>query len=124
MRAREILFAQFLAAFILANLTWLAIAHSLYWRLWWLDIPMHVLGGVWAGLCGAWLVARRGHSFSIIGCVAFALAVGVAWEIFEYSVGLTDSPFMSYQLDTAKDILMDCVGGFLAALIAKRIASR
>src|SRR3989344_5789223 len=110
MSSRRLLFAQFLVILPLAILTWFAVAYALYWRIWWLDIPMHFAGGVWAGLCAAWLLMRRGNSFPLLWCLGFALIVGVAWEIFEYSEGIANAYYMSYQLDTAKDIVMDLLG--------------
>lgn len=123
MNARRILLAQFLAAFFLAVLTWIAVRHFLYWRIWWFDIPMHVLGGVWAGLCAAWLLARRGHAFSLVWCLSFAFAVGVAWEIFEYSEGIATSRYLSYPMDTAKDLAMDLFGAAAGYLLAHRMST-
>ena len=121
MQGQRILWAQLLTAFILAAFTWFAIWFFLYWRFWWFDIPMHILGGVWAGLCAAWLLARRDENFSLAWCIGFTLAVGVGWEIFEYSEGIAMPQYLSYPLDTVKDIFMDLLGAVLAFLIARRL---
>ena len=121
MQGQRILWAQLLTVFALALLTWLAIGYSLYWRFWWFDIPMHILGGVWAGFCAAWLLARREESFSLAWCIALTLFVGIAWEIFEYSEGIAMPQYLSYPLDTVKDIFMDLLGAVLAFLIARRL---
>ncbi|OGG57710.1 hypothetical protein A2853_00550 [Candidatus Kaiserbacteria bacterium RIFCSPHIGHO2_01_FULL_55_17] len=121
MQGQRILWAQLLTVFALALLTWLAIGYSLYWRFWWFDIPMHILGGVWAGFCAAWLLARRDEIFSLVLCIVFALAVGIGWEIFEYSEGIAMPQYLSYPLDTVKDIFMGLLGASLAFLIARRL---
>jgi hypothetical protein len=45
--------------------------------------------------------------------------IGVAWEIVEPLVGLGYSPWLSYPVDTAKDILCDVLGAFIATMIAR-----
>ena len=47
------------------------------------------------------------------------MIVGVAWEIFEYANGLTDS-IEGYALDIAHDLIMDASGAIFALWIAKR----
>jgi len=121
MSAGRILGVQFVAAFLLALLTWIAIWQSLYWRLWWFDIPMHILGGVWAGLCAAWLTARREEGFSLLWCLVFTLAIGIGWELFEYSEGIAFPRYFSYPADTIKDLVMDLVGGALGWFLATKL---
>ena len=81
---------------------------------------MHFFGGMWAGIFGMWLMARRGSSLSLLQCLMFALFVGVAWEIFEYSEGIADSFHFDYPFDTAKDLVMDLLGAVLASILVKR----
>jgi hypothetical protein len=121
MRGSRVLFAQFLVALLLAVLMWVAVWQFLYWRLWWFDIPMHVLGGVWASLCIAWLLARRGETVPIVWCLLFTLAIGGTWELFEYSEGITFPQYMSYPADTLKDLTMDLVGAVLGWVLADKV---
>jgi hypothetical protein len=120
MQGRGILWAQLLTALILAVMTWFAVWYFLYWRFWWLDIPMHILGGMWAGLCAAWILKRRGNDFSLTWCLVFTLFVGIAWEVFEYSEGIAFPQHLSYPLDTVKDVFMALFGAALAYLFARR----
>lgn len=115
------LLAQLVVVLPLAVVTWLAVAYLLYWHLWWLDIPMHFAGGMWAGLCGAWILVRRGQPFSLLWCLIFALLVGVGWEIFEYIEGITYPRHFGYSFDTAKDLVMDLLGAALGWFLAKRL---
>src|SRR3989344_86147 len=113
MSAGRILLAQFLAALLLAVFTWITISYSLYWRIWWLDIPMHFLGGMWAVLFAAWFFARRGEPFPLLWCLGFAFVIGIVWEIFEYVEGIILPQYLSYTVDTVKDICMDILGAAL-----------
>jgi len=117
MHSVRILWAQFFAATLLAVLTWIAVWHSLYWYWWWFDIPMHILGGTWAGLCAAWLVARRGNTFTLVGCLAFGLLVGAAWEVFEYIEKIAVI-YENYIADTMTDLVMDIIGAALGYMVA------
>jgi hypothetical protein len=121
MQTRRLLFAQFFAVLLLAALTQIAIAEYLYWRIWWFDIPMHVLGGFWAGLFGAWMLRIFGLEVSMLRCMLFALAVGVVWEVFEYYSGLTDFMYISYSADVAKDLVMDVIGGALSVFAVRLV---
>lgn len=124
MRAFRLLVAQFIIVLPLAVMTWFAFTYFLYWRIWWLDIPMHFFGGVWAATCAAWLLARRGHQFSLLWCLAFALAIGITWEVFEYAAGIAVPQYLDYQVDTAKDLVMDATGAIFGWFLAKRLAEK
>lgn len=121
MPAVRVLIAQFTAAALLAVAMWIVVSNALYWRFPWVDVPMHVLGGVWAGLCASWILARNGASAPLAWCFAFALALGIAWELFEYSEGIVMSRHLSYTADTAKDIAMDLAGAALGWLFARKL---
>ena len=106
---------------LIALNTWLGIDKNLYLSVWWWDIPTHFLGGVWAGLFAAWLFKMRRRKISIMQCVGFAFAIGLGWEVFEFTEGLSGSPFMPYWVDTLKDLLVDSLGGACAGTLVPRI---
>lgn len=96
-----------------------------YWDLWWYDIVLHLLGGMWIAATGFWMYYQSGWwrepKVSVINfflCTFLcAFIVGIIWEILEYKMGLTFSlPGVDYQVDTAGDIGMDIVGGLLVYL--------
>ncbi len=117
-----LLYAQFAILIVLVVLNiWLGIDHDLYMSVPYWDVPTHFLGGVWMGLFAAWLYQRKKRKITIAQCAAFALSIGVCWEIFEYTEGLTYSPFMPYWLDTIKDLCMDTIGGATAGMMVPRI---
>jgi len=118
---RRLLYAQLIAVALLAFLDiYFGIGKEYFWTVYWWDIPLHILGGLWVGLATAWAftVFRKRPTFIV--CLCGAVAVGVAWEIFEYVTGTGGSIFMSYPMDTAKDILDDCIGGATAGLLVVR----
>lgn len=101
---------------------YVGIEARLYWTHWWWDIPLHVLGGLWAGLFGAWVLTIFDTRSSLTRCVLAAFLLGTTWEVFEYGVfGANASPFMSYPLDTAKDLFNDVLGGLVAGLLVERM---
>lgn len=109
-------------AILVAALHLLALEYYLYWTLWWFDMLLHLLGGVWVSFTTFWLlyIARLvphipQHVFSmVIAFVVATLIVGVGWEVVEHSAGVIERP--SYGRDTTIDIIMDVVGALLAAL--------
>lgn len=85
-----------------------ALQYYWYWTYWWLDIAMHVAGGVVLGL----LVAIYGSQRFVL-VLGGVLIIGIAWEVFEFVLGLsvTEPNFVS---DTVVDLVMDLLGGSLA----------
>ena len=97
---------------------------SLYWRLWWFDMPVHFLGGAFIALSIVWLHSFSGYipghitrilplTFAVV--ILGTIAVGIGWEIFERLLGHTWS-IEGYWIDTLTDILMDFLGGIVAYL--------
>jgi hypothetical protein len=110
----------FLLTFILVAI--IALLHSLayvffwYWTLWWFDILMHFLGGVWVALTALWFFYLSGYvqrpkanmqTYLLITLGSIAV-IGIAWEIFELFVGAYREEH--HVLDTTVDLIMDIVG--------------
>ena len=93
------------------------VAMKLHWysALWWFDMPMHYLGGLWLGLAMIYffppkLGSVKAIMWTIVGVMFFALA----WEVFEYFVdeNIARNGFDIY--DTLSDICFDLAGAFTA----------
>jgi hypothetical protein len=103
---------------LIAYLQHLALAESLYWRFWWMDIIMHGLGGLLVGAVVAYAIRYR---FPALLPRAYALVilaivlVGVSWEVFEYLYRIYDA--RNYPLDTSIDLVMDLLGALLGAFV-------
>ena len=114
---RRFLFLSFSILVFLTALNLVGITFSLYWRIWWFDIPAHALGGISVALGAAWLSTVRGRAPTFLFCIGATILVGVAWEIFEATFHLTEFP--QDTLDTIKDLCMDTTGGVLAFLFVR-----
>jgi hypothetical protein len=85
----------------------------------------HLLGGVSIGFFALVLAElSKIRKRRLVFVLVFTLVAGVAWEIMEFFAGMTDSPFMSYPIDTLKDLILDMVGGYLALKIGHRMHIR
>jgi hypothetical protein len=102
----------------------LALFFSWYWSIWWYDIVVHTLGGVWVGGIALWLYfiykdiyTNKNISKLMIIAVSLlvTLLIGVLWEVFEFSL----DTFIVFQpndlVDTASDIGSDIVGSLLVS---------
>ena len=126
-RRNSILYSALLLAGVLATLHFLAVAFYFYWIFWWYDVMMHFLAGLTGGFASYWVIFHSGLffktpqkvSFVILSVLLCMLIAGVAWEVLEYTHGLTDS-HEGYRLDTMNDLILDSAGAVLAALIATR----
>lgn len=92
-----------------------------FWSIWWWDVLMHILGGLWVGLFFAYVATYMPYRIGLAHCIAAALVVGAGWEVFEYLTHIGGSVFMSYPLDVVKDLVDDALGGALAGFIVRRV---
>lgn len=115
--SRRLLFAQPIVLIILTALHLASIEYDLYWQFLWLDLISHTLGGVWAGLCVLWLRSLSGHPPTLFWGFLGAFIIGIGWEVLEVVAGLPREA--NYTLDTSIDLLMDVLGGVLAALVGQ-----
>lgn len=110
--------------FILSLLDRIAYHYFLYWRYWWFDVPMHLLGGVAIGLVSSWSYLKLSHkqlikasgfwSSLLMFNLAFAVAIGIIWEILE----LVSGRLIFFDgLDSLKDILVGTGGSLLSGFL-------
>lgn len=100
----------------------------LFFLIWWLDIPVHILGGLWVALTTLVVyyrseyVARKDHSplFAISVALCSALIIGLFWEVYEFVVDRAMATNDLQLGDTLKDLCDDLFGGALAAWIFVR----
>ncbi len=78
---------------------------------------------MWAALFGAWAYAYFGKPLSFVGYVLIALAFGIAWELYEVVVHLVSPDSLSYAVDTVTDLMFDALGGYCAALLARKFTA-
>jgi uncharacterized membrane protein YjdF len=115
----RIFWGQAAAILMVSGIHFVASARNLYDLIWWIDIPQHFLGGIWVGLACLWLIAvARRPIPALLTIFLMVFAVGIAWEIYEYAFGISGGPMYVY--DTAKDLLMDCLGALTAYAIGTR----
>jgi VanZ family protein len=115
---RRYLFAA-IAAFALTALclSYFDIGLSFSERYIWWDSLEHVLGGVTVGFVALFLATLSRISNTTFFAVLSALCVGLAWEIMEAQTGIGTSLYLGYAADTIKDLVCDCIGGYIAVYI-------
>ena len=93
----------------------------LYSSIWFFDMPMHFLGGLWVGLFFIYLFWFKPLSSNLfIEIMMGVLFIGVSWEIFEFifTNHIGQAPFNT--LDTISDICFDLAGGLFTILYVFR----
>lgn len=95
----------------------------LYWRYEWIDMPMHLFGGVIVGL--GVFAARDLHVplFSYLvrpaGVFFVVLCVALSWEAFEFAGGITELE-PGYWRDAITDVVLGLIGGGFGLLLGSR----
>ncbi len=109
---------------LLAVVNAFAIYHHLFFYIWWLDIPLHLLGGLWIGLLVLAYYAPRFREPDLLSdpavlrtAVIAALVVGLFWEVFEFSLDRFIVINTHDMHDTLDDLLNDVIGAVFAAEI-------
>mgnify|MGYP001598744367 CR=1 FL=1 len=94
------------------------------YSVWWYDLFLHFLGGVWVAIAAKkHIIGSIGHRglMGPILLVALVALVGVTWEIYEFSI---DELFFEERArwraqegntDTMTDLMMDLLGGVATA---------
>ncbi|MBI4085675.1 MAG: hypothetical protein HY433_00280 [Candidatus Liptonbacteria bacterium] len=113
---------------VITPLHYCGVIFGWYYTVFWFDIPMHIMGGVFIGALFVYLFRVRHNflktesflTFVILG-VGFTVLVGVLWEFYElftdvliikrYSI--LNAPG-GIHFDTLKDLFNDIVGGAIA----------
>lgn len=103
----------------------LATYWHLFFLIWWLDIPVHILSGAWVALVMLVLyyhadnVGRKDHTtlFVVLFALSSSLIIGLMWEVYEFVVDRAMAGSNLQLGDTLKDLCDDLVGGAAAAWI-------
>ncbi len=115
------LLLEFLVVGVIISVAHYFASHSgLYYAVAATDVAMHFLGGLWVGLgallffftSGTVRLPRRDARVVAVITIVSAMAVGLAWEVYELWDGLVD-PVLD-RADTSLDLVMDFLGAAVA----------
>ena len=100
----------------------IAVELYLYWSIWWLDIPVHALGGMIVAL--GFFAMRDLRIFSNqllrpLPVLVLVLGVALLWEVFEFAVGIPVEA--NYLVDTGIDIVMGLLGGITGYIVGNSL---
>lgn len=112
---------------IILGFHWYADVHTLYFEYRWLDIPMHLFGGVVTALLGVCLYnlyPKKIHKHLFWALILlFVLTIGSFWEIFELSTSVlyhVQTMGLTNIYDTISDLINDVIGAIFALYITHK----
>jgi hypothetical protein len=117
-------FPSFLVLSLVGLLHWIGSSDFYYWTVWWYDVMMHFLGGVWVALAVLWVshmpfVPASLKSRISFGSLALSVfVVGLAWEAYELVLGFSCLYDPGYASDTIQDLIMDTLGALCVAMVS------
>ncbi len=99
----------------------LAMQLLLYWRYWWLDIPVHVFGGAFVALGAVAIFGSRasGRFLPVRMFAILAMATLVGWEIF--GIILENGLKPNFYTDTTIDLISGALGAAIGYTVARFI---
>lgn len=122
---RYIYAATICFALTIFSFSYLDNTYDLSFKLFYWDSIEHFLGGMTIGFSILTLLEMfkiRYHRAALI--LLGVLGAGLAWEALEYFAGFGAGPFLSYKVDTLKDLVVDCMGGYAAIKLGHRMHVR
>ena len=103
--------------FFIFIVNYLAVKFYWYYSIWWFDMPMHFLGGVWLSLAILWFFPVKDLSMKSISMIILSiLSIGVLWELYEILVNNLTAQIPFNTLDTISDVCFDLAAGFSALI--------
>lgn len=115
---------------LIAVVNGVALYWHLYFYVWWLDIPMHMLGGMWVALFALSSYYRLTNVstkdtsplFVFAFAVAITMIVGLSWELFEFSAQTFIERAHVFDIgDTLSDLVNDLIGALIASFVFVRM---
>ena len=103
---------------IIAILHSYALAHHLYFSIWWFDLLVHFLSGMLIVLFSISILLQF-YDPSLLGSPSYplllqavlaAIIIGTVWETFELIFRLVLTDLLTYISDTASDMMMNIIG--------------
>ena len=114
MRVGSLVFFIFLVNCVALKFHW-------YSSIWYFDMPMHYMGGLWLGLVFILLFWNKAFDFNLIlKIILGVLLISLGWEFFEITVNHLTIKDSFNVLDTVSDIFFDLAGGVCAILYFSR----
>ncbi len=121
---KKILLISIITILLVIIFHYFALENSWYWRVRWIDIPAHLVGGFGVALFSLWLALKFNHINNIcnykprafLAVLVSVLAVAAVWEIFELIFKFTHFGYANYLIGAMLDIVFSLIGGVFAYL--------
>lgn len=123
MQSKKLLIRSVVFIFLIFLLNYLAMKFYWYSSIWYFDMLMHFLGGIWLALLYIYLFPpEKYNSKTIWKMLLVILLIGLGWEIFEVIINETITRISFNILDTVSDLFFDLSGGcFVIMYFMKKI---
>lgn len=107
-------------------------AGAFYWYslIWWFDMPMHFLGGLWLSLAGLWfyyffLKPSPTRPLTVARVIAVGIlsgiVLGIGWEFLEYAIqAAVPGAAIASPLDSLSDLFFDTAGAVCGVIYMLR----
>ena len=93
---------------------------NLFYEIWWLDIPMHVLGGLGVASLAISILKYKNIETTFWKIIIPFFVIAVAWEIYEYVNSLYGTYIWGGWFDTIKDIFNGFIGAYISFNFIKK----
>ncbi len=92
----------------------------LYYEIWWLDIPMHILGGFGVAALASAILSYNDIKPTFGKLFIAFMVIAIGWEIYEYILHILYSAGLGGTIDTIKDLIDGFIGMIVAYLFVRK----
>lgn len=92
---------------------------NLYEEFWWLDIPMHIIGGMAVAYAVIAIAQYMKITISLRALLASYVVIAVMWEVSEYLQGYVVYTSIIKWLDSVKDSINGAIGMAIVYFLTK-----
>ena len=93
---------------------------NLYYEIWWLDIPMHIMGGFGVASLALSIANYKKKHLSYKHLLLIYAIIAIGWECYEFAADVLHSRDWNGWSDTLSDIFNGAVGASSAYYLLKK----
>lgn len=93
---------------------------NLYYEIWWLDIPMHIMGGFGVTSLALSIAVYKEKKLSLTHILLIYTLVAIGWEMYEYVGDVLRGSAGNGWSDTIGDFINGLIGAYGAYYLLKK----
>ena len=117
---KKIIFSLIYLVIIFSVSQFVFVPANLYYEINWLDIPMHILGGLGVASLAVSVLKYLKIEITFWKVIVPFFVIAILWEVYEYVYSLYGTYVWGGWFDTIKDIIDGFIGAYISFYFSKK----